>query len=142
MQKVCGTWTGNVCPELASQDPSRNSHHKRFESVTVGKESSMTKSQNRMAARRAIQERAIARRREREQQDERVARLALDVNVSLREGRSAVEAAELSAGRALTHMIKKEGLSVAEVIDWVGDSTLTAREIARLRGLAAESPEP
>jgi hypothetical protein len=101
----------------------------------------MSKSQDRVEARRAIQERAIARRREREQQDERVARLALDVNVALRDGRRAVEAAELSAGRALTHMITTEGLSVTEVIDWVGDSTLTAREIARLRGLAVESPE-
>ena len=29
--------------------------------------------------------------------------------------------AELGAGRALTHMIKTEGLSVTEVIDWVRD---------------------
>ena len=102
----------------------------------------MSKSQDRVEARRAIQERAIARRREREQQDERIAKLALDVNVALREGRRAVEAAERRAGRALTLMISTEGLAVTEVIDWVGDSTLTAREIARLRGLAIDSPEP
>jgi hypothetical protein len=102
----------------------------------------MSKSQDRVEARRSIQERAIARRREREQQDERIAKLALDVNVALREGRRAVEAAERRAGRALTLMITTEGLAVTEVIDWVGDSTLTAREIARLRGIAIDSPEP
>ena len=102
----------------------------------------MSKSQDRVEARRAIQERAIARRREREQQDERIAKLALDVNVALREGRRAVEAAERRAGRALTLLITTEGLAVTEVIDWVGDSTLTAREIARLRGLAIESTDP
>jgi len=102
----------------------------------------MSKSQDRVEARRSIQERAIARRREREQQDERIAKLALDVNVALREGRRAVEAAERRAGRALTLMITTEGLAVTEVIDWVGDSTLTAREIARLRGLAIDSPDP
>jgi hypothetical protein len=102
----------------------------------------MSKSQDRVEARRAIQQRAIARRREREQRDERIAKLALDVNVSLRDGRRALQAAELSAGRALTHMIKTEGLSVTEVIDWVGDSKLTAREVARLRGLAREPAEP
>lgn len=102
----------------------------------------MSKSQDRVEARRSIQERAIARRREREQQDERIAKLALDVNVALREGRRAVEAAERRAGRALTLMITTECLPVTEVIDWVGDSTLTAREIARLRGLAIDSPDP
>jgi len=102
----------------------------------------MSKSQDRVEARRSIQERAIARRRKREQQDERIAKLALDVNVALREGRRAVEAAERRAGRALTLMITTEGLAVTEVIDWVGDSTLTAREIARLRGIAIDSPEP
>jgi hypothetical protein len=40
----------------------------------------MSKSQDRLDARRAIQERAIARRREREHQDERIAKLALDVS--------------------------------------------------------------
>ena len=102
----------------------------------------MSKSQDRVEARRAIQERAIARRREREQRDGRVAKLALDVNVALREGRRAVEAADRSAGRALSQLITTEGLSVTEVIDWVGDSTLTARKIAQLRGVAVQSPEP
>jgi hypothetical protein len=102
----------------------------------------MSKSQDRVEARRSIQERAIARRREREQQDERIAKLALDVNVALREGRRAVEAAERRAGRALTLMITTEGLAVTDVIDWLGDSTLTVREIARLRGLASDSPDP
>ena len=101
----------------------------------------MSKSQDRVEARRAIQERAIARRREREQQDERIAKFALEVSVALREGRRAVEAAERRAGLALSLMLTTEGLSVTEVIDWVGDSSLTAREIARLRGLATGSAE-
>ena len=102
----------------------------------------MSKSQDRVEARRSIQERAVARRREREQQDERIAKLALDVSVALRERRRAVEVAERRAGRALTLLITTEGLAVTEVIDWVGDATLTAREIARLRGLATDSPDP
>ncbi len=101
----------------------------------------MSKSQDRVEARRAIQERAIARRREREQQDERIAKLALEVSVALHERRRAVEAAERRAGLALSLMLTTEGLSVTEVIDWVGDSSLTAREIARLRGLATGSAE-
>jgi hypothetical protein len=101
----------------------------------------MTKLQDRVEARRVIQERAIARRREREHQEERIAKLALDVNLALREGRRALQGAEQTAGRALTHMITTEGLSVTQAIEWVGDSQLTAREIARLRGLAGESPE-
>ena len=99
----------------------------------------MSKSQDRLEARRAIQERAIARRREREQQDERIAKLALDVNLALREGRRALEGSERTAGLALTHMIKTEGVSVTEAIEWVGDSQLTVREVARLRGVAGES---
>lgn len=102
----------------------------------------MSKSQDRLEARRAIRERAIARRREREQQDERIAKLALDVNLALREGRRALEQAEQIAGRALTYMIKSEGLSVADAVEWVGDSQLTSREITRLRGLAGELSEP
>jgi hypothetical protein len=44
----------------------------------------MSKSQDRLEARRAIQERAIARRREREQQDERIAKMAVAVTIALR----------------------------------------------------------
>lgn len=102
----------------------------------------VSKSQDRVEARRAIQERAIARRREREQEDERIAKLAIAVNIALREGRRALESAELRAGRALTQMISAEGLTVTEAIDWVGDATLTAREVARLRGLSRELCEP
>ena len=101
----------------------------------------MSKSQDRLEARRAIQEGAIARRREREQHDERIAKLALDVSLALREGRCALEGSERTAGLALTRMIQTEGVSVTEAIEWVGDSQLTAREIARLRGLAGESSE-
>jgi hypothetical protein len=102
----------------------------------------VSKSQDRVEARRAIQERAVARRRDREQQDERIAKLALAVNIALRAGRRALEGAELAAGHALTQMIKSEGLTVTEAIEWVGDAKLTAREIARLRGLSRDTTEP
>lgn len=96
----------------------------------------MTKSQDRVEARRGIQERAIARRREREQKDERIAKLAVAVTVALKTGRRALEDAEIEAGEALTQMITKEGLSVTEAIEWVGDVSLRPREVTRLRGLS------
>jgi hypothetical protein len=106
------------------------------------KESTVSKSQDRVEARRAIQERTIARRREREQKDGRIGKLALAVNVALRTGRRALEDAELDAGLALTQMIRTEGLTVTEAMDWVGDARLSAREVARLRGLSRDSSEP
>ena len=102
----------------------------------------VSKSQDRVEARRAIQERAIARRREREQKDERIAKLALAVNIALRTGRRALEGAELDAGQTLTKMISTEGITVTEAIEWVGDAKLSAREVARLRGLCRDSSEP
>jgi len=105
-------------------------------------ESIVTKSQDRVEARRVIQERAISRRREREQKDERIATLAVAVSVALRAGRRALEEAELDAGLALTQMIATEGLSVTEAIEWVSDAKLSAREVARLRGLSRDSSKP
>ena len=102
----------------------------------------MSKSQDRVEARRAIQERTIARRREREQKDGRIGKSALAVNVALRTGRRVLEDAELEAGLALTQMIRTEGLTVTEAMDWVGDAKLSAREVARLRGLSRDSSEP
>jgi hypothetical protein len=99
----------------------------------------VTKSQDRVEARRAIQERAIARRREREQREERISKLAVAVTVALKTGRRALEDAEAEAGEALTQMITTEGISVTEAIEWVGDVKLTAREVARLRG-SSRSP--
>lgn len=98
----------------------------------------MTKSQDRVEARRAIQERAIARRREREHRDERIAKLAVAVTVALKSGRRALEDAEAEAGEALTQMIAEEGLSVTEAIEWVGESRLSSREVARLRRLSRD----
>ena len=100
----------------------------------------MTKSQDRVEARRAIQERAITRRREREQRDERIAKLAVAVKVALVSGRRALMDAEAEAGEALTQMITREGISVAEAIEWVWDTNLSLREVARLRGLSVEKP--
>ena len=48
--------------------------------------------------------------------------------------RDAVTAAcEAKAGAALAKMVDDEGLTVAEVVEWCGSETLTAREVARLR---------
>jgi len=102
----------------------------------------VSKSQDRVEARRAIQERAITRRREREQKDERIAKLAVAVSIARRAGRRALEEAEHDAGLALTQMIKGEGVTVMEAIDWVGDAELSAREVARLRGLAQDPSKP
>ena len=99
----------------------------------------VTKSLDRVEARRAIQERAVARRHEREQKEERIADLAVTVNAALRSGRRALEEAERNAGLALTQMIVTEGLAVTEAIEWVGDAKLSVREVARLRGLSQDS---
>lgn len=101
----------------------------------------MTKSQDRVAARRVIQERAAARRREREQKEQRIAGLAVAVNVALSEGRRALRRAEREAGAALSRMIATEGVGVTDAIDWIGDPTLTAREITRLRHIADPGTE-
>ena len=98
----------------------------------------MTKSNDRVDARRAIQERAIARRHEREQKEERIADLAVTVNAALRTGRRALEEAERNAGLALTQMIVTEGLTVTEAIEWVGDVKLSVREVARLRDMSQD----
>lgn len=101
----------------------------------------MSSSRERIQARRAIQERASARRREREQKEQRVAELAVTVNVALHEGRRAMHRAEHDAGSALAQMIDVEGVTVTEVIDWVGDPTLTTREVGRLRNLNGRNAE-
>jgi hypothetical protein len=102
----------------------------------------VTKSQDRVQARRAIQERAIARRRQREERDERIAELAIAISVALVGGRRALMEAEAEAGEALTQMIAAEGLSVTEAIEWVGFEGLTAREVARLRSSSRHASEP
>lgn len=80
----------------------------------------------------------MVRRREREQRDERIAKLAVAVTVALKSGRRALEDAEAEAGEALTQMIAEEGLSVTEAIEWVGESRLSSREVARLRRLSRD----
>ena len=74
----------------------------------------MTKSQERVETRRSNQERALARRREREQRDDRVAKLAVAVTVALKSVRRAPESAEAEAGEALSQMISTEGITVQQ----------------------------
>ncbi|MHB1011060.1 MAG: hypothetical protein ACYC1E_17960 [Propionibacteriaceae bacterium] len=93
----------------------------------------MSSSRDRIEARRAIQERASARRRAREQKEARIAELAVTIKLALGQGRRAVELAEREAGAALALMIDHEGLTVTEALEWIGDPTLTMRELGRLR---------
>jgi hypothetical protein len=102
----------------------------------------VTSSRERIDARRAIQERASSRRREREQKELRIAELAVTVSVALDQGRRAVSRAEQEAGSALAQMIDIEGLAVTEAIDWIGEPMLSARDVSRLRAVAGTSRDP
>ena len=103
--------------------------------MNQSKGAEVSSSRDRIEARRAIQERASARRRAREQKEARIAELAVTIKLALGQGRRAVELAERDAGAALTLMIDHEGLTVAEALEWIGDQTLTMREVGRLRAL-------
>ena len=95
----------------------------------------MVASQVRVAARRNVVDAHIERRRQRREREERIAALAIEVNVALASGRAAMDKAELAAGQALTKMLDM-GVSVAEVVEWcAGD--LTPKEVSRLRRIGA-----
>lgn len=95
----------------------------------------MVASQVRVAARRSVVDAHIERRRQRREREERIAALAIEVNVALASGRAAMDKAELAAGQALTKMLDL-GVSVAEVVEWcAGD--LTPKEVKRLRRIGA-----
>ena len=100
----------------------------------------MVASQVRVAARRNVVDAHIERRRQRREREERIAALAIEVNVALASGRAAMDKAELAAGQALTKMLDM-GVSVAEVVEWcAGD--LTPKEVSRLRRLGAVDATP
>ena len=57
------------------------------------------------------------------EREERIAALAIEVNVALASGRAAMEGAESAAGQALNKMLDL-GVSIAEVVEWcAGDLT-------------------
>ena len=95
----------------------------------------MVASAARVAARRNVMDAHSQRRRLRQEREDRLAALAVEVNVALATGRAAMQKAERAAGQALNQMLAM-GASVAEVVEWcAGD--LTAKDIARLRQAAA-----
>ena len=95
----------------------------------------MVASAARVAARRNVMDAHSRRRRLRQEREDQLAALAVEVNVALATGRAALQKAQRAAGQALDQMLRM-GVSVAEVVEWcAGD--LTARDIARLRQATA-----
>ncbi len=95
----------------------------------------MVASRVRVAARRSVVDAHIERRRQRREREERIAALAIEVNVALASGRAAMDKAESAAGQALNKMLDL-GVSIAEVVEWcAGD--LTPKEVGRLRRIGA-----
>lgn len=101
----------------------------------------MVASQVRVAARRSVVDAHSQRRKQRQEREDRIAALAIEVTVALASGRAAMDKAELAAGRAVNQMCDL-GLSITEVVEWcAGD--LTAKQVGRLRrlGVADASAE-
>ncbi len=72
----------------------------------------MTASRVRVAARRSVVDAQAERRRQRREREDRIAALAIEVNVTLASGRAALNKAEAAAGMALAQMLAM-GMSVA-----------------------------
>jgi hypothetical protein len=88
-------------------------------------------------ARRTAREMAVKRRKAREERERRVIDLAERVMVAIGERDAAVAETEKRAGEALRELTEREDLSLAEAIDWCGE-TITLRDATRLRRLASE----
>lgn len=78
------------------------------------------------------------RRRERVAADRRKSTLGVEVSVALGERDEAVCRYEREAGQALLRLTRDEGVSLAELDEWVPD--LSASEARRLKALADDSP--
>ncbi|PWJ23289.1 hypothetical protein ATK17_3782 [Branchiibius hedensis] len=91
-------------------------------------------------ARRAALDAQSKRREERAERERRLERLAIEVLVAVREREAAVLDADRRAGKALIEMIETERLSAREAVQWCGDE-LSAREVARLRRVAADAAD-
>lgn len=98
----------------------------------------MGRAESRIAARRAVHEAQLERRREQATRDKELQALAVEVQVALVDGRARLREAEIAAGVTLDRMITELGVSTGEVVDWCCGS-VTAREVARLRRLAADT---
>lgn len=98
----------------------------------------MGRAESRIAARRAVHEAQLERRREQAIRDRELQTLAVEVQVTLVDGRAKLRDAEIAAGVTLDRMITELGVSTAEVVDWCCGA-VTAREVTRLRRLAADA---
>lgn len=99
----------------------------------------MVAGQIRVAARRSVVDAQAERRRLRQEREDRIAALAIEVNVALASGRTAMARAEQVAGQALGQMFDL-GLTTSQVIDWCAVD-ITSREIARLRRLGDQDAD-
>lgn len=97
----------------------------------------MGRAESRIAARRAVHEAQLERRREQAARDKQLQTLAGEVQVTLVDGRARLRYAEIAAGATLDRMITELGVTTTEVVDWCCGA-VTAREVARLRRLAAD----
>ncbi len=95
----------------------------------------MGQQRSRQVARRAAMAAQATRRAARVEREARLDAFAVTVAVELGEGRAALAAAELRAGRALRAMTTVEGLSVRAAAQWCGGD-LSVREVTRLVRLA------
>ena len=66
--------------------------------------------------------------------------LGVEVSVALEERDSAIARLELLAGRALLTLLREEGLTLAEVQDWVPN--MPTSEVRRLRKIAEIHERP
>lgn len=98
----------------------------------------MGRAESRIAARRAVHEAQLERRRERAARDKELQALAVEVQVTLVDGRARLREAEIAVGVTLNRMITELGVSTTEVVDWCCGA-VTARDVARLRRLAADT---
>ena len=91
----------------------------------------------RQRARRAALDAQAKRRARRVEQERRRDALGVVVVSALAERDAVVAACEARAGAALVTLTGKEGLSLAQAVEWCGGTDLlTVREAARLRHVA------
>lgn len=98
----------------------------------------MGRAESRIAARRAVHEAQVQRRREQATRDKELQAFAVEVQVTLMDGRAKLRDAEIAAGVVLDRMITELEVSTGEVVEWCC-AAVTVREVARLRRLAADS---
>lgn len=99
----------------------------------------MSRHTDRQAARRSIIEANARRRSAQAEKAKRLSDLTYQVLLAIADRDRAVAETEQRAGQAIREMTDTDGLSVIDILDWLGD-TLTAREVRRLRRLAADEP--